>query len=121
MKLFSGIVWKILVTKIAKDCKNFLFIFFFPFFIFPTILLFVIAKYDVAIRIRPMRSSLLWQKVIKMSQGFPTVGKLRQASKLLADLVIYHDWNWVGLERNDRRYGNRETRANADAYFIGDP
>lgn len=53
-----------------------------------------------------------------MSRGFPTVGKPGQASKLLADLVIYHDLElgWP-RERNDRRYGNRETRANADAYF----
>lgn len=56
-----------------------------------------------------------------MSRGFPTVGKLGQASKPLADLVIYHDWNWVGLETDDRRYGNRETVCEYRCIFHGDP
>lgn len=54
-----------------------------------------------------------------MSRGFPTVGKLGQASKPLADLVIYHEWNWVGLETNDRRYGNRETVCEYRCIFHG--
>lgn len=58
MKLSPGIVWKILVRKSAKD-RQMLYFFLSPFFFtFPTILFFVIAKYDAAIRIRPMRSSL---------------------------------------------------------------
>lgn len=89
-----------------------------PFsFTFPTILLFAIAKYDVAMRIRPMRSSLSWQKVIKCHEVFLRSENSSRQVNHSRILLYITTGNWVGLERNDRRCGNRETCANADAYF----
>ena len=107
------------INRIRKIINRF--ILSFPFsFVFSSILLFATVKYDVAMHIRPMRSFLSWQKVIKCHGIFLRSENSGGQVNYSRILLYITDWNWVDLERRDCQYGNRETHANMSMHISRD-